>query len=213
MDKKKNSKIATIFPKLENGIFLPLFSLMVFLLNKINLVEWFKLGAIKIFSKSRKTSTKMLGNIAIDIFILLKYLFVFIVWVKYAGHFLIISFVIYLLFMNLFTYFYYHVWNQSGIFDIDRMRRRFLALMLSFVFSIFCFTYLTEVAFFNEFVWPENLDSYTALKNSFNNTFALGSIEPTSTLGEFINYAQKIHSFIFLSIILTTSVPKENNGG
>ena len=123
----------------------------------------------------------------------------------------------YLLFSNIYTYFYYHIWkddSNNNIHDTPvRIRRRFINLGFSIVFSNLCFAYLYRYQYFCEFKWDytSSLDSQ-AIWYSIANSLAVGykPVEVLSKIGADISTFQLILSFVFLTMILSNSIPKSN---
>ena len=90
----------------EYGFIYILVSILVKVLCVLNLVEWFKLVFYKICRLFQKgISCRAAKNWAIDIFIVLKFIFLFVA-IKMHPNPIIVKVVVYLLLMNVFTYFY-----------------------------------------------------------------------------------------------------------
>ncbi len=172
-----------------------------------NLVEGFKwlLGG---FTKDNKRTYK---NIAIDTFIVLKWLFVGIIWIVNIQSLFLTIFVSYLIWTNLFTYFYYHVWTTSKIKKTKRNQRRFINLFLAFAYSNISFAYLYSLPFKSSFVTTSGFDGRFSffLYSSYNSLFSdFNFIEVANMTGSVLTITQLTITFIFVSIILSKSIPE-----
>jgi hypothetical protein len=111
-----------------------LFEIIIYILHHLNLVELFKVIANKLACKEE--DNKKYESIAIDIFIVFKYMYIYLIWLNDWSHNLIIYSVYYLIFMNVFTYFNHHVWdlkiNDKKPMSLERERRRFISLAGSY---------------------------------------------------------------------------------
>ena len=128
---------------------------------------------------------------------------------------LVSYFIWYLIYSNLYTYFYYHVWSKEAMntedFEIDRIRRRFVTLMLSIGFSNVCFAFLFRIVYLSDFDWSDKIPLNTkALWFSFANSLTANYeyVKPITQSGAEITLTQLIVSFIFLTIILGKSIPQ-----
>lgn len=192
--------------KFKNGIIYSCVDFFVKILKYLNLVEYFK----RLFNYLFKSKTIKLENynIAIDIYILLKWIFLLIVLIFLLQHILVTFLILYLLFMNLFTYFYYHFWDERAVYkktEVNRIKRRFISLIQSILFTIVSFSYLYYVPFNNSFNWGDATTSkfLNVLNFSFSNTFiANTAVYALDNVGLFLQLVQYCISFIFLAIIL-----------
>lgn len=200
---------------MKNGLLYPLINFFITNLKYFNLVELYKLLLVKIFSSSNKLTV---NRIAIDSFIILKWIFV-IILMKYQFNSCILTGIIwYLLYSNLYTYFYYHIWFNDKVNDQyntpERIRRRFINLLTSIGFSNLCFAYLYRFPYLTNFEWSEKIPLTTkALWFSFANslTASYEFVKPLNKNGVDLTITQLIISFIFLTMILGNSIPKTNN--
>jgi hypothetical protein len=200
----------------QYGFIYKIFDKIMKIVFCLNLVEFFKFVAEKL-TKIKKSDDKYISvkNTAIDIFILSKWLFVFLIWVFNVNNILITFIVVYLIFTNLFTYFYYHVWDSGSLdldnFTIDRIRNRFKNLLQAFSFSIFSFAFLFQIPFSHHFNWPNNISSFSkSILFSTANSLTAGfeGITPIDTVGNLLTILEIVISFIFVAIILTKSIPQ-----
>ena len=127
---------------MENGFLYSAFKTTIDNLKYLNLVELFKTVAVKI-NPNKKVSY---SRIATDIFIVLKWFLLFVIWILSKTNCFLTFFVWYLIATNIYTYFYYHIWCDEALdtsgHNNDRIRRRFMNLILAVAFSDFCFAYL-----------------------------------------------------------------------
>ena len=202
---------------MDHGIFLPIFEWWIGFLNKINCVEWFKNSATKIF---KTNDTRKVKRISIDVFILLKYLFLILLWVTGINNSIITFIIIYLLFMNFHTYFYYHLWDDRAISDrqvsIGRVKGRFITFTLAFIYNIISYGYLYAIPFQPKFEWTADFPINTAaISMSFSKTVG-GSFEyvkPLTDVGLILSASQIIVTFLFVAVLLSKSLPFFNEGG
>jgi hypothetical protein len=193
---------------MNHGIFLPVFKYWIKFLNKINCVEWFKNGSAKIF---KQTNPRPIKRLAIDIFICLKYLFIILAWKNGIINNLITYIIIYLLFMNFHTYFYYHLWNvKNKQNSMDRMKGRFLTFILAFIYNIVGYGYLYAIPFKKNFQWEDKFSiNISAISMSFSKTVG-GSLEyvtPITNIGLILSASQIVVTFLFVAVLLGNSLP------
>ncbi len=199
------------------GIIYDLVKTIVNIFHYLNFVELLK-KIVAYFSKSPKDEINNI-QITIDIFILLKFSFVLLIW-KWKLTTGTIELVIwYLILSNIFTYFYYHVWVPPFQINNDSQRRRFINLMISVLFSNLCFAVLYAEFYFEYFKLKDGhyKELSSLMMSNFNSIFGnYDPLKPKSDYGYFINLIQLGISFLFLSIILSVSVPQlkkeEKNG-
>ncbi|MDA1711746.1 hypothetical protein, partial [Bacillus cereus group sp. m1-22] len=156
-------------------------------------------------------------NIAIDIFICLKFAFIGILWHSQIENIYLTGITIYLLIMNSFIYFYYHVWEEGAIkgqfATIHRTRRKFINLFQSLFYMIISYAYLFQIPFKKEFQWSSDITtSSKSLLFSLSNTFPLSyeGVKALTEIGQYFKASQILLSFLFIAIILTQSIPKAN---
>lgn len=201
---------------LSNGLIYPLVDRTIRFLYYLNLVELFKYVAV-LLVRSAENKRLTATRIATDVFILVKWSFLLIVFLGQQFSLMLNWTVWYLLITNVFTYFYYHTWcddvQHRNKFDSHRVRRRFLNLGLSFLYSIFCFAYLYSVGHAAEFQNSSNENILSSLLLSTATAFAsdYSLIQPNTELGQFIIITQSAITFIYVSIILSNSIPQSQN--
>jgi hypothetical protein len=210
--------------QLDNGLIYPTISILLTILHKLSIIEWIKdlvcKNIVAFYKNTYSLETiqrkqRRASNITIDLFIIIKYLFVITLWkLDYSNNLTnIITF--YLLFYNLFTYFYHHLWSEVAIKDmyltVHRVRRRFIALFTSTFFMIITYGYLYRVVIDTKFKWAnEVVSSKKALLYSISNSFA-GSYQgltPLNEMAELVKVSQTIMMFTFISLILARSLPQ-----
>lgn len=170
------------------------------------------------FSEKSKKSRIKTSRIAVDVFIILKWTLIIFAMNQGWNHTLITIFVWYLVYSNLYTYFYYHIWIPEALntesFDNDRIRRRFITLMLSIGFSNLCFAYLIRYPYSLDFQWSNNNPlNIKAMWFSFANSLTANYeyVKPNTENGVELTIIQLIISFIFLTLILGKSIPQTNS--
>ena len=194
---------------MKNGFIYIAFKTVLDNLKYLNLVEFFKTFAIKLWPQNTLISSR----IAADTFIVLKWFFVAVIWLAAKSNCFLILFVWYLIATNIYTYFYYHIWIDDALstdsYENDKIRRRFVNLVLAVAFSDFCFAYLYCQPYSKEF-------SKTATGNCFwfsiSNSLAANydAIKPISELGNSVAMTQLILTFFFVTIIISRSIPQKN---
>ncbi|WP_309462035.1 hypothetical protein, partial [Bacillus paranthracis] len=210
----------------DNGFIYPIINKMISLIFYINIVELIKWITVKIilFFNRHSTNVNLINrkkrkarNIAIDIFICLKFAFIGILWHSQIENIYLTGITIYLLIMNSFIYFYYHVWEEGAIkgqfATIHRTRRKFINLFQSLFYMIISYAYLFQIPFKKEFQWSSDITtSSKSLLFSLSNTFPLSyeGVKALTEIGQYFKASQILLSFLFIAIILTQSIPKAN---
>lgn len=210
----------------DNGFIYPIINKVISLIFYINIVELIKWITVKIILLFNKNSTNInlvnrkkrkARNVAIDIFICLKFMFIGVLWYKQINNSYLTGITIYLLIMNSFIYFYYHVWEEGAIkgqfATIHRTRRKFINLFQSLFYMIISYAYLFQIPFEKEFQWSSNITtSSKSLLFSLSNIFPLSyeGVKALTEFGQYIKASQILLSFLFIAIILTQSIPKAN---
>lgn len=195
---------------MKKGIIYSIFDWIIENINYLNLVELFKFIGVKISPNNRITALRF----SVDLFIILKWLFIAFIWQFNIKNEFINVIVWYLIFTNVFTYFYYHTWDKNinkDEFDFDRIKRRFLNLGLSIAFNTYSFAYLFSQPFSNNFKWNSGFSTFQdsflySLANSFSVSYE--SVETITTIGQRLTLIETAISFIFLTIILSNSIPQ-----
>lgn len=192
---------------MTNGYIHRISNLIVTFCYYTNLVEGFKwlLGKL---TKDKKRTYK---NFAIDTFILLKWIFIGLIWCINAQSLFLTIIVSYLIWTNLFTYFYYHVWTTNKIEETERNQRRFINLLLAFAYSNVSFAYLYSLPFNSSFSITTGFEGRFSflLFSSYNSLFSdYNFITVADMTGSVITVIQLTITFIFASIILSKSIPE-----
>jgi len=202
---------------MKNGFIYQLIDTIINSLRYFNLVELFKLIALKLNPDKENIEKRLiyLRN-SVDIFIVFKWLFIIIIWTYKVNNLIVLLIVWYLIISNLFTYFYYHSWKDEILidnnFDVHRIKRRFLHLMLSIFYSIFSFSYLFNIPYRAEFSWNNDYSSLNTFWFSLSNSFSASydKIKPISNIGYTITMIELVISFIFITIVISNSIPQIN---
>jgi len=209
----------TTEPKLKNG---PLYLISEFIIDYFRyftIVEWFKIIGEKINPKKLDPNYIYAYNrTSVDLFIILKWLFVlFIMKYHFTNRFLT-CFVWYLIVTNIYSYFYHHIWKKEVLntdgFEIDRIRRRFITLILAVGYSNFCFAYLYRHPYSTYFTWNDNkLSAVKSMWYSISNSLAANYnfVLPNSDFANSVSMIQLLVTFVFVTIILGKSIPQTNS--
>ena len=183
-------------------------------LNYLNLVEVFKAAAVGLTKdKNDKELIKANCRIGVDIFMISKWILLFMLWKLHSINIFIEVLVWYLLIANVYTYFYHHIWSDDALntegFPKDRIRRRFVSLLLSVVYSNVCFAYLYEIAYSSHFKWSSGVSALHALWYSVSNSLAANYVDvsPLTDWGNSISMIQLMITFTFITIIISRSIP------
>jgi len=184
------------------------------MLKRLNLVEYFKsefqYWGIHAYGYPKSNeSYRKLANLGIDTFITFKWLIVTILWLWEQETAFAEALVWYLIISNIYTYFYYHAWDvSSGSLTKERSQRRFVNVLLSMAFSIFCYGYLYAVPYhcdFNLGIHNGFWDMiYFSTANSFTVTY--GDVELLNTTARMVSSSQLAVTFIFV-LIVASSIP------
>lgn len=205
---------------MHNGFIILIVSWMVRVLFAMNPAEWLKFHGIRLGRALNlfpdNTPTSAVANLFVDVYIVLKWvtvalLLTFEVSALWAGFS-----VVYLLFFNLFGYFYYHAWGSAHVpvHSRERDRRRFINFLQAIAFSVVGFAYVYLHLSPSHFTWPNGLSFSEALTLSAANSFTL-SLDPYAakdTLGKWLALSQVVNVFFFFVIFVGNSVPTVGDG-
>lgn len=194
---------------IDDGIFYPILNAIVCGMRFLSLVEGFKFLAGLI--PGSKDNTRRFNNIAIDIFIVAKWALVVYFW-AFGYHSTFTQLTIwYLIITNLHTYFYYHVWVNIPSAAKTRERRRFSNAILAFAFSVISYGYFYDVCYSNHFELAKGVSrEIGSIMFSLGTALTgfTGSMSPIDGVGYFIVATQLIGTFMFLTIIISQSIPE-----
>jgi hypothetical protein len=193
---------------MKNGIIYEIAKPIICIGFYTNAVEGFKY-IFSLLGKDKVQSNKLKG-IAIDLFVILKWILVVALWQMRVDSIWVIGIISYLVWTNLFTYFYYHVWDIKGKMNQHRKRRRFINLILAILFSNVSFGYLYDLGFSNHFSVKEGFEGELSylLYSSYNSVIGdYQFIQPINNIGSSIASVQIALTFIFATIILSNSIP------
>jgi hypothetical protein len=208
----------------DNGIIYPLLEIIIKILQFLNIVEWLKKLSDYLtnqYFKTRSNTTRWYKvrrnrNVVIDIFIIVKFIFIILAMYKKYDNIWIQITVWYLLVSNVFTYFYYHLWYDDALLEthqtVHRVRRRFINLIISVIFMIGCYAYFYLIFIPDYFTTDKNNEIVVSILNSICKSFAIDfdDIKAKTTLGAIIEISQVVNTFIFITILLAKSLPKAN---
>ncbi len=210
-----------------NSFIYPFFKILIdYVLYYTNIVEYVKIFArllcnfiscssqteIEVNNYKRKCST-----IAIDIFILSKWFLLIYLWVNNINSEISKYLIFYLIYSNLFTYFYYHSWGSKFTQrnDAEALKRNFINYLLAIAYYLACYAYLYQVHYVemlkvNEELFDiSTLDYINAIYLSVSTAFTLtySGIQPLTQEIRIVFLTQLINTFLFFTIIITNSVP------
>ncbi|RZJ90956.1 MAG: hypothetical protein EOO20_06615 [Chryseobacterium sp.] len=205
--------------QLKNGILFNVFKLIIEAIKYLSLVELFKYISIEVWGKGSQPRKNIASRFAVDVFIIIKWSVIIVGLDQQWNNLYFTTIVWYLIIMNLHTYFYYHVWHKNTMnmdgFLIDRVRRRFLFLLLSIGFSNLAFAYLYEFPYRHGFELAKvgMVNSWDFIFFSFATSITAGyeSVKVIGSLGQRIVLLQLVISFIFFTIILAKSIPSTDS--
>jgi hypothetical protein len=113
----------------------------------------------------------------------------------------------YLMFFNIFTYFYYHIWQEKFDKSLQASQRRFISLIQAISFNVLSFAYLYSDIYSSAFKWGEGkiVISISPLLYSIANTISVSTTiaTPETAVGTMLPIIQTFTSFIFLTLILS----------
>lgn len=204
---------------METGFLYKFINRLLNSIQYLNLVEFFKYVGQKLAPKNCPIETKIkYSRTSVDVFIVAKWLFLLMLWGFKVTNIVLVAIVWYLLITNLYTYFYYHSWSSKILhdtyFDTDRIKRRFINLLLAILYSVFGFAYLFNIPYSSEFYWvdgnPNLLHSlWFSVSNSLTATY--DQVKPITDIAYSISMIQLIIMFIFITIIISGSIPQINS--
>jgi hypothetical protein len=203
---------------MNTGFLFQLLNSFLKLLRFINLVELFKFVGRILTPKNSSIETKIkYSRTSVDIFILAKWIFVAVLILLKISNFGFVITVWYLLIANLYTYFYYHIWSSKMLadphFDITRIKLRFQNLLFAIFFSVFGFAYFYYIPYSAAFDWAGKMPSFvSSLWYSISNslTASYDQVIPVTDTGNSISMIQLVIMFIFITIIISSSIPQAN---
>jgi hypothetical protein len=201
---------------MRNGFIYVIIKFLIDKLCLLNLVEYFKkVGLWLNPHKNNRNIEATYTRVATDIFIVFKWLFVLIIWIYTSTNIWVVGIVWYLIITNLYTYFFHHIWTDEALdtshFTADRIRRRFINLLLAIAYSDLSFAFLYRHPYINDFTWTSQPSSLHALWFSISNSFAANYsvVVPSSGTGNSITMIQLVITFIFVTIIISRSIPQK----
>lgn len=204
---------------MKNGVIYSAAKFILDNLKYVTLVELFKYFGQLLNPRKNNNDWKLaFSRTSVDIFIILKWALILIL-AKYniaSDFWTLVTW--YLLLTNVYTYFYYHIWTDEALntenFNMDRIRRRFVTLILAVGYSDLCFAYLYKVPFKHNLEWSGDLTTFTkSAWFSISNSLAANydAVKPLTDFGYNVSMTQLVITFVFVSIILSKSIPQTNS--
>ena len=198
-----------------NGPLYQVFDVTIRSIQFLSPVEWKKKAVLKVWPGKGPDDKRRIANLAIDLFIVLKWLFLLTIWTFNITNWFVVSMAVLLLIMNLHTYFWYHLWAVDRGVVIPspefRERRRFMNLIFAIAYSMALYAYLYQRVLMMDFAWPQNLAPViSALVFSIGNALTgfSGDLKPISATAHLVVSSQLVMTFVFVAMLLSNSVPR-----
>lgn len=199
----------------SNGPIYVLVDISIRAVHRISPVEWKKKGVVRLLNRSEPDDIRRIANLAIDAFIVLKWLFLLTIWMAGVTHWLAVTVSAFLLVMNLHTYFWYHLWAIDRGASVPgtefRERRRFVNLVFAISYSMALYAYLYHRVLATDFTWPTTTPPWiSAIIFSVGNSLTgfSGDLKPVTTIAQLVTSSQLLMTFIFVAMLLSNSVPR-----
>lgn len=199
---------------MKNGLIYPVIDFILNCLKYLNLVE----GVKWLFRKFINDPDKA-NRIGTDTFILLKWALVIFLWEYEVKSSIINVLLFYLIATNLYTYFYHHIWKEDKGTEqktkdeiFQRRKRRFINLLQAVGFNILTFGYLIAMPFSSNFEWEKGYSTFEdSVFFSLSQTLTIDycPVESINRCASQLITIETFVSFIFLTIVLSTSVPEK----
>ncbi len=204
---------------MKNGLIYTLAKYAIDYFKYLTLVELFKYIAHLANPRKNDINWKLaFSRTSVDIFIILKWVLILILAKFNIGNDCWTAVTWYLLLTNVYTYFYYHIWHDEALntenFNMDRIRRRFVTLILAVSYSNLCFAYLYKVPYKYNFNWSADLTTMSkSVWYSVSNSLAANydSVKPITEFGYNVSMTQLVITWVFVTIILSKSIPNTNS--
>lgn len=207
-----------------NGFIYPFFVFLIKILYYTNLVELFKFIAkcCAYFNAKpgEEVSIKTIRSysiFAIDIYQLFKWGILLYFWIgEYNNSFSKVV-IYYLIYSNLFVYFYYHTWGSKYTQrnDKDALRKNFINYLMAIAFYLCSYAYLYQFHY-ADMIWIDvqyldikYLDYINAIYLSVSTAFTLtyNGFQPLTQEIRNVFLTELINTFLFFTIIISNSIP------
>lgn len=203
---------------MKYGFIYEIFKAIIQGIKYLSLVELFKVIASKLNPKpSDEDYCKAYRRTSVDIFIILKWILIIILFAKGTNNLFCCLLTWYFIITNIHTYFYFHVWDEKAIkpgdTDDHSLRRRFIHLLLAISFSNYSFAYLYATYYASGFNWSNTgVDNLHSIWFSISNSVAANYsvISPKTDLTNSVTMWQLLLTFIFVAIIVSRSIPQKS---
>lgn len=197
---------------LRYGFIYPVVKKMIDALHCLNAVVLFKAVA-KRLAKNQEDE-RPFASIAIDVFVVFKWGLLAYLWTYGIDHPLATVTVFYLIGSNIFTYFYYHIWRDPYDTGDENLRRRFINLMIALAYNAVCYAYLYNIPFHQDYILTASVGPTMASAMLSVAQSLLVDFPPfaaTTPTGHVVAMSQTFTVFLFITIILSASVPHFNS--
>lgn len=201
--------------RVSNGPLYLIVDWVIVTFQLVSPIEWKKRAAIKLLRANSVEEKRRIANVAIDVFIASKWSFILTLWALGERHWFFVGAAIFLLIMNLHTYFWYHLWvieTGAPVQGVQfRERRRFVNLIQAVAFSMVTYAYLYHRVLDAGFTWPpKTVPWLAALIFSIGNSLTgfAGDLKPESSIAQAVTVSQLLMTFVFVAMLLSNSVPR-----
>jgi len=194
---------------LSQGLVYSTTLILVWIGYNLNLVEWLKRAGQRVAEKTGNNRERY-TLIIIDTYAILKWVVATELWINREQSRAAIILAWYLLASNLFTYIYYHLWDESAYSSLRlaSIRRRLINAIQAFSFSNLVYGYFYDVVYCPEFSWSGEKESIGSLAFSVGNSLTVnyGDITPATTAGRIIAVSQLVVTFALVAAIIAKTL-------
>jgi hypothetical protein len=181
-------------------------------LRWFSLVEYFKWVASVLAKEPDTEKCRTHVSQAVDLYTLLKWAVVLLLWGFWVQNGFTRALVWYLLIANLHTFTYYFLFKREPPFDPDRSRKRFIKLGIAILFSHCCFAYLYSCCYAGDFMWPADTGRRLAafwfsVSNSVGGTY--DAVKRNNGIAYGVSMIQYMISFVFVAVLVTKAMPAD----
>ena len=234
---EKEDEKATEERQKNVGFLYHIFDWLFWILCWLNLIEWAKLIVGDIL-RPAGYDVRGVKSVVIDLYQVAKWAIVLSLFLTCTYTPLAHGVVVYLICSNVYSYFYHHTWKigrrrrnedeekqltpeeekEAAARELVRQKRRYLTLLMSVAFFIVAYAYLYLCVYNEDITWPKNAGGQSrvnALYLSVANTFTMSyeGFSATTQRVRLVLASQVVNTFIFLTIILSVSIPQAAKAG
>jgi len=172
---------------------------------QLNLVEWLKRAGRR---AAPQRNPELYTLAIIDAYAILKWAAVIFLWVFRERTRVSVAVAWYLLVSTLFTYIYYHLWDESAYSPLRlfAIRRRIINAIQAFAFSNLVYGYFYGIAYCGEFQGNNALLDVLAFSVANSLTVNYGGISPNTTAGRVLATSQLAVTFGLVATIIAKTL-------